>query len=237
MTVLVAVLSIEAIPIGALVGAAFDRSLHRRSRFWLRFAGIVIAVVLPELAAVVAPVGEQTVGVLIWVGLAWGILLLVPSWFVLFRGWGFDPGSANDDDEGPPGPEDGRPTPRSPIGGSHSPTQNSHRPVSPTIARHGGQRTLVGRFASGSVPRYVFGRYGCCRGRVSPKRSSYARGLRLLRTIASVRAAHRTVHDCIGERLSEYRGRLRGLKDFSNGRRFRALLTFLSGSREVFAVE
>lgn len=117
MTVLVVALSIEAIPIGVLVSAAFDRSLHRRSRFWLRFAGIGIVVVLPELAAVVAPVGEQTVGVLIWVGLAWGILLLVPSWFVLFRGWGFDPGSADDDHEGPPGPEDRRPTPPSPIGG------------------------------------------------------------------------------------------------------------------------
>lgn len=116
MTVVVVVLSVEAIPIGVLVSAALDRSLRRRSRFWLRFTGIVIAIVLPELAAVVAPVGEQTLVTLILLGLGWGILLLVPSWSVLFHGWGQDPGSADDDGEGP-GPEDGRPTPRSPIGG------------------------------------------------------------------------------------------------------------------------
>ncbi len=116
MTVLIVVLWVEAIPLGALVSALFDRSLRRRSRFWQRFAGIVIAVVLPELAAVAAPVGEQTVVLLIWGGLAWGILLLVPAWFVLFDRRGLDPGSANGDDDGP-GPENGPPTPRPPIGG------------------------------------------------------------------------------------------------------------------------
>jgi hypothetical protein len=98
------------------MGAAFDRSLRRRHRFWLRFAGIVIAIMLPELAAVVAPVGEQTFVMLTLLGLAWGILLLVPSWLVLFQGWGLDPGSGDDDGEGP-GPEDERPPPPSPIGG------------------------------------------------------------------------------------------------------------------------
>lgn len=116
MRAVVVALSVETIPIGVMVGAAFDRSLRRRPRFWLRFAGIVSAIVLPELVAVVAPVGEQTVVTLILLGLGWGILLLVPSRFVLFHGWGFDPGSADDDGDGP-GPEDERPTPPSPIGG------------------------------------------------------------------------------------------------------------------------
>jgi hypothetical protein len=113
MTVVVVLLFVEAIPIGALVSAVFDRDLRRRSRFWLRFAGIVIAIVLPGLVALAVPVREQTVAMLI--GLGWGILLLVPSWFVLFQGWGLDPGSADDGDG--PGPEDARPTPPSPIGG------------------------------------------------------------------------------------------------------------------------
>jgi hypothetical protein len=116
MTAVVVALSVETIPIGVMVGAAFDRSLRRRPGFWLRFAGIVIAIVLPELVAVVAPLGEQTSVTLIVLGLGWGILLLVPSCFVLFDGWGFDPGSTDHDDEGP-GPDDGRPTPPGPIGG------------------------------------------------------------------------------------------------------------------------
>lgn len=131
---LVVVLFVEAIPMGVLVGAVFDRSLQRRTRFWRRFTGIVIVVVLPELAALVAPVGEQAVVALVWGGLAWGLLLLVPSWFVLFHGWGFNPGSADDDDSGP-GPEDGPPSPRSPIGGIPLPDAESssarvrdHRP-------------------------------------------------------------------------------------------------------------
>jgi hypothetical protein len=116
MSTVVVVLSVEAIPIGVLVGAASDRSLRRRPRFWLRFAAIITAIVLPDLVAVVAPVDEETIVMLILAGLGWGILLLVPSWSVLFQGWGFDPGSADDDGEGP-GPEDGRPPPPSPIGG------------------------------------------------------------------------------------------------------------------------
>jgi hypothetical protein len=148
MRAVVVVLLVETIPIGVVVGAAFDRSLCRRSRFWLRFAGVVIAIVLPELAAVVAPVDEQTVVTLILVGLGWGILLLVPSRFVLFHGWGFDPGSADDDGDGP-GPEDERPTPPSPLGGiplpdaepssarvrDHRPPRRAARPRRPARER------------------------------------------------------------------------------------------------------
>jgi hypothetical protein len=148
MTVVVVVLVVETIPIGVLVSAAFDRSLRRRSRFWQRFAGIVIAIVLPELVAVVAPVSEQAFVALFWAGLGWGILLLVPSSFVLFHGWGIDPGSADDDGEGP-GPEDGRPTPSPPIGGiplpdaerssarirDHRPPRRAPRPRRPVRER------------------------------------------------------------------------------------------------------
>jgi hypothetical protein len=116
MTAVMVALSVETIPIGVMVGAAFDRSLRRRPRFWLRFAGLVIAIVLPGLVAVFAPVGAQALVTLSLLGLGWGILLLVPSRFVLFDGWGSEPGSADDDGDGP-GPDDGRPTPPSPIGG------------------------------------------------------------------------------------------------------------------------
>jgi hypothetical protein len=104
-----------------------------------RFAGVVIAVVLPELAAVVAPVGEQTVVVLIWGGLAWhgefccscprslcsstdGVLTRDQQTMTM-RGRDLRTG----------GPDRDR---RS--AGSPSPTQNPHRPVSATIARRGG---------------------------------------------------------------------------------------------------
>lgn len=113
---LVLVLSAEAILIGALIGVAFSCPLCRRSRFWLRFAGLVIAIVLPALVAILAPVGEQTAGMLFWLGLVWGISLLAPARFVLFQRWGFDAGPGDDDGEGP-GPRDIRPRPPAPIGG------------------------------------------------------------------------------------------------------------------------
>jgi len=130
MTVLVVVLPVQAIPIGVLVGAAFDRSLHRRSRFWLRFAGIVIGVVLPELAAVSAPVGEQTVGVLIWAGLAWGFCFSCRLGLCSSG----DGVSIRDQPtmtmRGLRGPRmSGRRRFRR-SAGSHCPTQNPHRPVS-----------------------------------------------------------------------------------------------------------
>ena len=116
MAVVLIMLSLEAIPIGAVISSAFDRSLPRRPRFWLRVSGVVIAMMLPMLVAIVAPVGEQATWALIWVGLGWGLLLFALSRFLLFHGTGFEPGSADDDGDGP-GPEDDRPTPPAPIGG------------------------------------------------------------------------------------------------------------------------
>jgi hypothetical protein len=147
----VLVLSAEAILIGALIGVVLGCPLCRRSRFWLRFAGVVIAIVLPallSLVAILATLGEQTAGMLFWLGLAWGILLLAPSRFVLFHGRGLGSGPDDEDGEGP-GPGDGSPTPPGPIGGiplpdaepsltrvrDHRPTRRAPRPRRPTRQR------------------------------------------------------------------------------------------------------
>jgi hypothetical protein len=53
------VLSLAAIPLGAVVGALRDPTLHRRSRFWLRFAGFLICMVLPWTVGLVEAAGEQ----------------------------------------------------------------------------------------------------------------------------------------------------------------------------------
>ena len=121
------VLLVEVIPISLLIAGAFRRfqldpalagpPRRRRSRFWLRFAGILIAIMLPALVALVAPLGEQTAGPLLMSGLPWGIVLVALARFVLFDRPGFDPGSADGDDEGPGPGGDGRPTPPAPIGG------------------------------------------------------------------------------------------------------------------------
>jgi hypothetical protein len=124
MNFVVVVLLIEAGPICHLIGVVFPHPpvalgrppLRRRSRFWLRFAGVFIALFFPLLVGVVARLGEQFVLLLLLSGLPWGILVALLSRFVLFDGPGFDPGSAGGDDEGP-GPGGGRPTPPAPIGG------------------------------------------------------------------------------------------------------------------------
>ena len=140
------VLSIEAIPLGVVISFVFPgcqpdaglgRPLRRRSRFWLRFAGVVIAMLLPDLVAILAPLGEGPAGALLWSGFVWGLLLLVPSRFVLFHGSGPRPGPGEEDGEGP-GPGDAGPTPPAP-------------------------RVPVGRLASGSASRHGYGRYGCGR--------------------------------------------------------------------------
>ena len=116
MKVLEMVLSVEVIPLGALIPTVFGCQLSRRSRFWLRFTGLLIVFFLPDLVAIFAPLGEQAAWTLLMGGLAWGILLVTPSRFVLFHGRGFGPGP-DDEDSGGPGPGDGRPTPPEPIGG------------------------------------------------------------------------------------------------------------------------
>ncbi len=111
---------VEAVPIGVLIGVVFACRLRRRFRFWLRFAGVVIATVLPVLAmfaaALLAHIGEQTAGPMLVSGLPWGIVLVPLSRFVLFHGPSFDPQSTDEDDQGP-GPGNGRPTPPAPTGG------------------------------------------------------------------------------------------------------------------------
>lgn len=147
----VLVLSAEAILIGALIGVVFGCPLCRRSGFWLRFAGVVMAIVLPallSLVAIVATLGEQTAGMLFWLGLVWGMLLIATSRSVLFHGRGLDPGRDDDNGEGA-GPGDGRPTPPSPIGGiprldaepsstrvrDHRPPRRATRPRQPVRQR------------------------------------------------------------------------------------------------------
>jgi hypothetical protein len=106
----VLVLSAEAILIGTLIGVVLGCPLCRRSRFWLRFAAVVIAIVLPallSLVAILATLGEQVAGPLFWLGLVWGMLLIATSRFVLFHGRGLDPGP-DGGDGGRPGPEEGR---------------------------------------------------------------------------------------------------------------------------------
>jgi hypothetical protein len=118
MKVVVMVFSVEAIPIGALIGAVFACPLSRRSNFWLRLTAVVITMLLPALVASLAPLPEQTAGMLLLLGFVWGILLLAPSRFVLFQGRGFGPGADDEDGRGPgPGPGDGGPTPTAPVGG------------------------------------------------------------------------------------------------------------------------
>jgi hypothetical protein len=116
MKAAVIVFSFEAIPLGVLIGSVRACPLYRRSRFWVRFAGVVIAMLLPDLVAILARVGEQAAGMMLWLGFVWGILLIAPSRYVLFHGWGPDLGPGDEDDEGP-GPGDDRPTPPAPIGG------------------------------------------------------------------------------------------------------------------------
>jgi hypothetical protein len=143
------VLSLEAILAGVLIGGVFACSLRRRPRFWLRLVGLVIAIVLPGLVALVAPLGEQGRGMVFWLGLVWGCLLLAGSRLVLFYGWGSDPGEDERGGDGP-GPGDGRrPTPPAPIGGvplldaeasstrlrDHRPTQRARRPRRPVRER------------------------------------------------------------------------------------------------------
>jgi hypothetical protein len=138
----VVVLSLAAIPLGVLIGALRDPTLHRRSRFWLRFAGLVTCMVLPWMVGLLAPLGEQAVFALLLLGLAWALLLVALAPLVLFHGAGSDPGPS-DDSGGGPGPEDdGRPPPRPPGGiplpdaeQAASRVRGPHRPRRPTPAR------------------------------------------------------------------------------------------------------
>jgi hypothetical protein len=133
------------------------------SRFWLRFDGLVIAICLPALVAVLAPLGEQTAGPLLVSGLPWGIVLVVLSRFVLFDGHDVDPGSTEDDDHGPGPGGDGRPSYQGRSAGFRCQTRNLPRCVYASIARRGEDGAPVDRFASGNASCHGCGRRGCGR--------------------------------------------------------------------------
>jgi uncharacterized membrane protein YhaH (DUF805 family) len=80
----VMVLSLAVIPLGILISALRDRSLRRRSRFWLRFTALVICIVAPWMVGLAAPVGEDAAGALLWMGLVWALLLVALAPLLLF---------------------------------------------------------------------------------------------------------------------------------------------------------
>lgn len=123
MNAVVMVVSIESIPVGVLISLVFQGHPEvghvrpvRRPRFWVRFAAVLIVMLLPDLVGLVLPLSEQAIWPIVLLGFAWGLLLLVPSGFVLFHRSGADPEPGEEDDEGP-GPGDGRPSPSGPTGG------------------------------------------------------------------------------------------------------------------------
>src|SRR5215472_5926176 len=89
-------LSLEAIPLGGLVGITQDRWLRRRPRFWVRFARFVLCVTLPELLfaglAAAGLVGKQAAAVLLFGGFAWGVLLVPVAMLLFFEDPGSSPG-------------------------------------------------------------------------------------------------------------------------------------------------
>jgi hypothetical protein len=140
----VVVLSLAAIPVGVLIGALRDPTLHRRSRFWWRFAALVVCMVLPWIVALVVAVGEQGVLTLLLVGLAWALLLVAMAPLLLFRGPGTDSGPSDDTGGGPGhGPDDGGRAPHGPVGGIPLPdgeppasrVRGPHRPRRPMYPR------------------------------------------------------------------------------------------------------
>lgn len=112
----VVVLSLAAIPVGVLISSLRDPTMRRRSRFWLRFCGLVTCMVLPWLAALTGAAGEQGTVTLLLVGLAWALLLVTLAPLLLFHGPGGDSGPS-DDGGGGPGPEDDAGGPDRPGGG------------------------------------------------------------------------------------------------------------------------
>jgi hypothetical protein len=140
----VIVLSLVAIPAWVLIGALRDPTLHRRPRFWLRFAALVTCMVVPWMVGVVVAVGEQAAFMLLMLGLAWALVLVTLAPLVLFWGPGSDPGPSDDTGGGPgPGPDDDRPAPYRPIGGIPLPDgdqpakrrRGPHRPRHPARPR------------------------------------------------------------------------------------------------------
>lgn len=142
----VAIASLAAIPLGVLIGALRDPTLCRRSRFWLRFAGLVTCIGLPWLVDLSAGFGEDVAWVLLLAGLGWALLLVALAPLLLFRRPDSDPGSSDDADGGP-GPGDGGRSPQRPIGGIPLPDaeQSASRVRGPHTARRIARRRRAGR--------------------------------------------------------------------------------------------
>jgi hypothetical protein len=112
----VVVLSLAAIPLSVLIGAVRDPLMLRRSRFWLRFAALLVCMALPWTAAFGRPGGDQGTLLLLLLGLAWALLLVALAPVLLFRRPGRGP-RESDDSGGGPGPDGDRRGPDRPAGG------------------------------------------------------------------------------------------------------------------------
>jgi hypothetical protein len=140
----VIVLSLATIPLGVLISALRDPTLRRRSRFWQRFAGLVICMFLPWMVGLVGALSEQAAFTLLCLGLAWALLLVALAPLLLFRGPGSDPGSS-DDGGGGPGPGDDRRPPDRPVGGI--PLPDGAQPASRVRGHHTPRRAVHPRRA------------------------------------------------------------------------------------------
>jgi hypothetical protein len=137
---LVLALSVATMPVGILLSALRDRTLRRRSRFWLRFAGLVLCMIVPWMVALAAAGGEEAFFTLLWAGLAWGMLLAVLGQLLLFHPPDRDTGPSDDDGRGP-GPDDDPRPPDRPRGGiplpdADQPATRVRGPHSPRPAWH-----------------------------------------------------------------------------------------------------
>jgi len=133
----VVVASLAAIPLGVLIGSLRDPTFGRRPRFWLRFAGLVICMVLPWIVVLFARFDENVAYLLLLLGLAWALLLLALAPLVLFCRPGSDSGPS-DDSGGGPGPGGGRRPPDRPIGGI--PLPDADQPASLERGPHRSRR-------------------------------------------------------------------------------------------------
>jgi hypothetical protein len=133
---------VATLPLGVLLSAVWGRSLRRRSRFELRLLAVVACMAIPWLVAWFAPISEQLVGVLLWSGLAWALLLAVLAPLLLFHRPDLGPGEAEGDWPGPGrGPDDDprppdRPTGGIPLRGTHRPHARRRRPPFPRRVSH-----------------------------------------------------------------------------------------------------
>ncbi len=156
---IMAVLELETIPVGILICVARIDSLRRRSRFWMRFAGLVICVTLPDLVGIIGSQvglggGEKAAGVVLWGGFLWGLPVVALARLLLFQGPGPTPGPSDDGSDGP-GPRDDRPSPPRPIGGVPLPDaeQSSIRDRGPHPRRRAPNRSRPAREPKRTPPR------------------------------------------------------------------------------------